>query len=224
MSLGSFTTLHPHFLFCFTLLRPLRTVLRHRYSDAPLLARVANRAHTRTTRVGAPNSISVSFFFSPLPSLEAPLLIANMPITVIYKRVRAYTHVAFFRSRFPRNWRIVRSSPRSRFLLSNPVSLFSPSPYRAFLSHRMIHRVCANKKNRGVKNLLLLLFLSSTSSNIFFSIRYWVKNVRAKIYARKFLQLVCYLDFLFISFPSFLVSSRFNRVVIYNRQKKKNTI
>lgn len=150
MSLGSFTTLHPLFLFCFTLLRPLRTVLRHRYSDAPLLARVANRAHTRTRSqpVWAHQTASLLAFFSPLPSLEAPLLIANMPITVIYKRVRAYTRVAFFRSRFPRNWRIVRSSPRSRFLLSN---LVSPSPYRAFLSHRMIHRVCANKRNQGVK-------------------------------------------------------------------------
>lgn len=39
------------------------------------------------------------------------------------------------------------------------------------------------------------------------------------MYATKFLQLICYLDFILISFPSFLVSNRSNRVVIYNRKK-----
>lgn len=133
VSLGSFTpppSLPPpfprFFFFCFTPLRSLQPVLRQPVIP-PLFFWLANCAHA-SSRAHETASLSLSAppFFSSLsllalaPLLEAPLLIANMPITVIYKR-RAPTPRLFS---FQISTRIDESfdpSFRSRFSLPSVV-------------------------------------------------------------------------------------------------------
>lgn len=85
------------FFFCFTLL--FNPFFATRYSAVLLLARkLCTRASTRNgISVGSSPFFPLSFsLLSPLPLLEAPLLIANMPITVIYKRAPAFSYTRLF--------------------------------------------------------------------------------------------------------------------------------
>lgn len=129
---------------CFTLLCPPRSRL---YPGVPLLARwqtahryTRTRAHVRATP-GTYQAASLLVPFSPSPLLVTPLLIANMPIIVIYKPRSALARFLprSSRSEFPCNRRIVRSRlpppPRRRsvtaahnlrFFLAVPL-LFSPA-------------------------------------------------------------------------------------------------
>lgn len=115
------------FFFCFTPLRSLQPVLRQPVIP-PLFFWLANCAHTRALEHTKRHLCRFPFFLSLLalaPLLEAPLLIANMPITVIYKR-RAFscTHApAFLVPDFHQNRRIVRST-----VLLPSVVFFSLSP------------------------------------------------------------------------------------------------
>lgn len=135
VSLGSFTPPPslppPVFFFCFTPLRSLQPVL---FAN-PLFRRSSfgsQTVHTRelsSTRNGISLSLGSSLFSSLsllalAPLLEAPLLIANMPITVIYKR-RAPTPRLFS---FQISTRIDESfdpSFRSRFSLPSVVFFLS---------------------------------------------------------------------------------------------------
>lgn len=110
------------------------SVLFNPFFANPLFRRSSFGSQTVHTRElsSTRNGISVGspFFLSLLalaPLLEAPLLIANMPITVIYKR-RAFscTHApAFLVPDFHQNRRIVRST-----VLLPSVVFFCPSSPR----------------------------------------------------------------------------------------------
>lgn len=159
VSPGSFTTLHPLFLFCFTLLRSLQPVLRHRYSGAPLLARLANRAHTRTRvqAVGTPNGISVGSFFAltVARSTVANCEYAHYRYLQTRSRARARVHsrclLPFHISTESTNRSI---PPRSRFLLSNP-----PAPPFSLSPHLDAQGVLERKESLGNVPFLVIAII-----------------------------------------------------------------